>query len=68
MLNLAAATGHAIEVMDVGFALQGHSVHALASRVGDFVNGDQLVPHAIDLTIATDILRTMPAARWGERG
>jgi len=65
MLNLAAATGHAIEVMDVGFALQGHSVHALATRLGDFVAGDQLVPHSIDLTIATDILQTMPAARWG---
>ncbi|MCU1513891.1 MAG: adenosylhomocysteinase [Microbacteriaceae bacterium] len=66
MLNLAAATGHAIEVMDVGFALQGHSVHALATRLGDFIAGDQLVPHSIDLTIATDILKTMPAARWAE--
>jgi adenosylhomocysteinase len=64
MLNLTAATGHAIEVMDVGFALQGHSIHALATRLGEFVNGDQLVPHAIDLTIAENILKTMPAARW----
>ncbi len=64
MLNLAAATGHPIEVMDVGFALQGYSVEALATGLSHFVPGDQLVPHDIDLTIARDILRTMPAARW----
>jgi len=64
MLNLAAATGHPIEVMDVGFALQGYSVEALATNPARFVPGDQLVPHDIDLTIARDILETMPAARW----
>lgn len=64
MLNLAAATGHPIEVMDVGFALQGYSVEALATAPSRFVPGDQLVPHDIDLTIARDILKTMPAARW----
>jgi adenosylhomocysteinase len=64
MLNLTAATGHAIEVMDVGFALQGYSIEALATRLDDFVAGDQLVPHSIDVTIAEGILRTMPAARW----
>lgn len=64
MLNLAAATGHPIEVMDVGFALQGYSVLRLATRLGEFVAGDQLVPRDIDVTIARDILRTMPAARW----
>lgn len=64
MLNLTAATGHAIEVMDVGFALQGYSIEALATRTTDFIEGDQLVPHAIDMTIARAILDTMPAARW----
>lgn len=64
MLNLSAATGHPIEVMDVGFALQGHAIHALATNLAGFVPGDQLVPRSIDLTIAHDILETMPAARW----
>jgi len=64
MLNLSAATGHPIEVMDVGFALQGHSVYQLAKDLAKFVPGDQLVPRDIDLEIAQDIIRTMPAMRW----
>ena len=31
MLNLTAATGHQIEVMDLGFALQAHSMRILAT-------------------------------------
>lgn len=65
MLNLTAANGHPIEVMDVGFALQGHAMRALATDASAFVPGDQLVPHEIDVQIASDILGTMPAARWG---
>jgi len=64
MLNLSAATGHPIEVMDVGFALQGHALRDLATTPADFVPGDQLVPRYIDLAIAEGILKTMPAARW----
>ena len=32
MLNLAAATGHQIEVMDLAFALQAHAMRPAASR------------------------------------
>lgn len=65
MLNLAAGTGHPIEVMDVGFALQGQAVRALATAPARFHPGDQVVPDDINDRIARDILATMPAARWG---
>jgi len=32
MLNLAAATGHQMQIMDLGFALQAHSMRELALR------------------------------------
>ena len=34
MLNLAAASGHQIQIMDLGFALQAHSLRALARNPG----------------------------------
>ena len=34
MLNLTAAIGHQIEVMDLGFALQAHSMRILAAGRG----------------------------------
>ena len=67
MLNLAAGTGHPIEVMDVGFALQGHAVRALATGPGRFHPGHQVVPEDINDRIARDILATMPAARWDDQ-
>ena len=34
MLNLAAASGHQIQIMDLGFALQAHSLRALSADLG----------------------------------
>jgi adenosylhomocysteinase len=59
MLNLSAATGHQIQIMDLGFALQAHSLRALARSPGDFALGPQPVPDEINLAIATEALRTL---------
>ncbi len=59
MLNLSAATGHQIQIMDLGFALQAHSLRALAHAPGDFSAGPQPVPHEIDARIAAQALRTL---------
>jgi adenosylhomocysteinase len=61
MLNLSAATGHQIQIMDLGFALQAHSLRALAAAPGDFSPGPQPVPDAINRQIASEALRTLSA-------
>ena len=59
MLNLSAATGHQIQIMDLGFSLQAHSLRALARSPGDFAPGPQPVPNEINLQIAHEALRTL---------
>jgi adenosylhomocysteinase len=59
MLNLTAATGHQIEVMDLGFALQAHSMRILAEDPGALAAGYQPVPEAVNRAIAEHGLRTM---------
>jgi adenosylhomocysteinase len=59
MLNLTAATGHQIEVMDLGFALQAHAMRILASDAASFAPGYQPVPDAVNRTIAEHGLRTL---------
>ena len=44
MLNLTAATGNQIQVMDLGFALQAHSLRELARDPTGFADGPQPVP------------------------
>jgi adenosylhomocysteinase len=61
MLNLSAATGHQIQIMDLGFALQAHSLRALASAPAEFAQGPQPVPDAINRQIAAEALRTLSA-------
>ena len=61
MLNLSAATGHQIQIMDLGFALQAHSLRALAQSTGDFAAGPQPVPDEINRVIAAEALLTLPA-------
>jgi adenosylhomocysteinase len=59
MLNLSAATGHQIQIMDLGFSLQAHSLRALARSPSDFVAGPQPVPDEINRRIAHEALRTL---------
>jgi adenosylhomocysteinase len=59
MLNLAAASGHQIQIMDLGFALQAHSLRALAQDPGAFAPGYNPVPAAIDQAVAEEALTTL---------
>jgi adenosylhomocysteinase len=59
MLNLAAATGHQIQVMDLGFALQAHSMRLLALDPSRFAPGYQPVPPEVDRAVAAAALRTL---------
>jgi adenosylhomocysteinase len=60
MLNLSAATGHQIQIMDLGFSLQAHSLRVLARDPGAFVPGAQPVPEEINQAVAERALRTLP--------
>ena len=59
MLNLAAASGHQIQIMDLGFALQAHSMRALALDPDRFVPGYNPVPSDIDAAVAREALATL---------
>jgi adenosylhomocysteinase len=61
MLNLSAATGHQIQIMDLGFALQAHSLRALTEKTQEFVPGPQPVPDSINRQIAEQALRSLSA-------
>lgn len=61
MLNLSAATGHQIQIMDLGFSLQAHSLRALAGSPESFAAGPQPVPDEINLQIAREALRALPS-------
>ena len=59
MLNLSAATGNQIQVMDLGFALQAHSLRAVSSDPTRFATGPQPVPAEIDARVATGMLSAL---------
>jgi adenosylhomocysteinase len=59
MLNLAAATGHQMQIMDLGFALQAYSLRELARGPEQFEPGYQPVPAEIDRAVARAALRTL---------
>jgi adenosylhomocysteinase len=59
MLNLAAATGHQMQIMDLGFALQAHCLRELALRPKQFSAGYQPVPPEIDRAVAAAALHTL---------
>jgi len=63
MLNLTAATGNQIQVMDLGFALQAQSLRALARDPARFVNGPQPVPVEVDDAVARAMLASLSAAK-----
>ena len=52
MLNLTAANGHQIQIMDLGFALQAHSLRLLAQDPSAFAAGYNPVPAAVDRAVA----------------
>ena len=59
MLNLAAANGHQIQIMDLGFALQAHSMRALALDPDAFIPGYNPAPPEIDRAVAEAALATL---------
>jgi adenosylhomocysteinase len=63
MLNLTAATGNQIQVMDLGFALQAHSLRELAGDPGRFSLGPQPVPTEVDDAVARGMLAALSASR-----
>ena len=63
MLNLTAANGNQIQVMDLGFALQAHSLRELARDPSRFVSGPQPVPREVDDTVARAMLAALSATR-----
>jgi adenosylhomocysteinase len=63
MLNLTAATGNQIQVMDLGFALQAHSLRELARDPARFASGPQPVPPAVDDAVARAMLANLSATR-----
>ncbi|HST18296.1 MAG TPA: adenosylhomocysteinase [Gaiellaceae bacterium] len=62
MLNLTAATGNQIQVMDLGFALQARSLRALAADPSGFAAGPQPVPAEIDDAVARGMLAALSTA------
>ncbi len=64
MLNLTGATGNQIQVMDLGFALQAHSMRALSTSPESYVNGPQPVPASINHRIGVDMLRTLSLVQF----
>jgi adenosylhomocysteinase len=65
MLNLAAATGHQMQIMDLGFALQAHAMRELALRPEQFAPGYQPVPPEIDRAVAAAALGTLSSIELG---
>jgi adenosylhomocysteinase len=65
MLNLAAANGHQIQIMDLGFALQAHSLRALSLDPEAFTPGYNPVPEAINREVAEQALGTLSTVDLG---
>ena len=65
MLNLAAASGHQIQIMDLGLALQAHSLRALARDPSRFEAGYNRVPAEIDDAVAREGLGTLSSVELG---
>jgi adenosylhomocysteinase len=65
MLNLAAANGHQIQIMDLGFALQAHSLRVLSLDPHAFSHGYNAVPEAINRKVAEQALGTLSTVDLG---
>ena len=52
LINIAAADGHPVEIMDLTFAVQALAAHHLANHAADIAPGIQPIPEAIDDLVA----------------
>jgi adenosylhomocysteinase len=59
LVNIAAADGHPVEIMDLTFAVQALAAHHLASHAGDFGPGIQAIPAEIDDLVARHKLASL---------
>jgi adenosylhomocysteinase len=52
LVNIAAADGHPVEIMDLTFAVQALAAHHLANHATEMPSGIQPIPEAIDDLVA----------------
>jgi adenosylhomocysteinase len=52
LVNIAAADGHPVEIMDLTFAVQALAAHHIANHAADLAPGIQPIPDAIDDLVA----------------
>src|SRR5215212_7674678 len=52
LVNIAAADGHPVEIMDLTFAVQALAAHHLATHAADLAPGIQPIPEGIDDLVA----------------
>lgn len=70
LVNIAAADGHPVEIMDLTFAVQALCAHHLASHAEDFGPGIQPIPEEIDDLVARHKLASLgvePETLTGEQ-
>ncbi len=59
LVNLAAADGHPVEIMDISFALQILAVEHLLSRGAELAAGVYAYPEGLDAVVAEMVLATL---------
>ena len=59
LVNIAAADGHPVEIMDLTFAVQALAAHHLASHASEFGPGIQPIPDDIDDLVARHKLASL---------
>ncbi len=59
LVNIAAADGHPVEIMDLTFAVQALACHHLVNHHGELAPGVHRLPAAIDRQIAETKLKTL---------
>src|ERR687894_2290076 len=59
LVNIAAADGHPVEIMDLTFAMQALAAHHLASHAAEMAPGLHTIPEEIDEYVARTKLATL---------
>jgi adenosylhomocysteinase len=59
LVNIAAADGHPVEIMDLTFAVQALAAHHLASHASELTPGLHTIPDEIDEYVARTQLATL---------
>jgi len=59
LVNIAAADGHPVEIMDLTFAVQALAAHHLASHASEMTPGLHTIPEEIDEYVARTKLATL---------